>query len=59
MTDAKDRRTLMVLLGRFYNEEVVIGGADLAPGASSSGDGLSEYVCPEPGAPFAAGLLNS
>ncbi len=58
VTDAKDRRTLMVLLSRFYNEEVVLGGADLAPGAAtlhsggntSSGSEASEYVCPEPGA---------
>jgi hypothetical protein len=53
VTDAKDRRTLMVLLGRFYTHQVFQGGADLAPGApphSDGGDGgPSPYVCPAPG----------
>jgi hypothetical protein len=48
----------MVLLERFYNEDVVLGGADLSPAAwaGTAGAGPAEgeqepsaYVCPEPG----------
>jgi hypothetical protein len=49
VTDAKDRRTLMVLLDQFYNEEAVLGGADLAPGAAAQGSAHSQYCCPHPG----------
>ncbi|KAJ9518808.1 hypothetical protein QJQ45_026081, partial [Haematococcus lacustris] len=69
VTDGKDRRTLMVLLSRFYNDQVVAGGADLAPRAwagtasapvpLSSADCLlledSPYLSPEP-APLPAYL---